>query len=75
MHIPRFFIVEAPTDTGAFSLPAEAAHHALRVLRLGLGDAIQLFDGSGQQWAGEISQIDGSRCMARLALPTTENEL
>ena len=33
-----------------FALPHEAAHHALRVLRLKRGDAVVLFDGRGGEW-------------------------
>jgi 16S rRNA (uracil1498-N3)-methyltransferase len=32
------------------ALPPEAAHHALRVLRLRAGDAVVLFDGRGGEW-------------------------
>lgn len=38
-------------------LPAAAAHHATRVLRLAGGDAITLFDGRGGEYAARILQI------------------
>ena len=42
------FLVEEPVAPGtAVELPERAAHHALRVLRLRDGDAIELFDGRG----------------------------
>jgi len=38
-------------------LPDEAAHHAARVLRLGAGDALTLFDGSGGEYEARIVAI------------------
>ena len=52
---PRFF-VDAPLAVSAapVPLPAAVAHHATRVLRLGAGDPLVLFDGSG----GENHETD-----------------
>ena len=47
---PRFFC-PFPLHPGAtVELAAEAAHHALKVLRVGAGDTAILFDGRGGQW-------------------------
>ena len=50
--------VNLPAGTLAYGalvdLPPEAAHHALRVLRMREGDALTLFDGSGGEWRAEI---------------------
>ena len=35
-------------------LPAEAAHHATKVLRMAEGDAVMLFDGRGGEWHGRL---------------------
>ncbi len=35
-------------------LPAEAAHHAMRVLRLNEGDPVMLFDGRGGEWFARL---------------------
>ncbi|MBX7201169.1 MAG: 16S rRNA (uracil(1498)-N(3))-methyltransferase [Rhodospirillaceae bacterium] len=52
--IPRFFC-PFPLHPGAtVELPAEAAHHALRVLRIGPGDAAELFDGRGGCWRATL---------------------
>lgn len=57
--IPRFFCNE-PMRVGAkFELPQEVAHHAVRVLRLGLGDTIVLFDGSGGEFRASL--LEGGR--------------
>jgi 16S rRNA (uracil1498-N3)-methyltransferase len=47
-------------------LPAAAAHHALRVLRLGEGDPIALFCGHGGQYAARLDAARGSSAQARL---------
>lgn len=44
-----------PLHPGAtVQLPDDAAHHALRVLRVGAGDTAILFDGSGGQWLATL---------------------
>ena len=49
-----------PTS-GLFELPPAAAHHAHRVLRLRVGDAIQIFDGEGHACNAAINTISGKR--------------
>jgi len=52
--IPRFFC-PFPLHPGAtVELAAEAAHHALKVLRVGAGDTAILFDGLGGQWQATL---------------------
>lgn len=42
-------------------MPADAAHHASRVLRLREGDAVQMFDGQGCECHGVISDLAGKQ--------------
>lgn len=42
-------------------MPADAAHHASRVLRLREGDAVQIFDGIGHECHGIIDSISGKQ--------------
>ncbi len=52
--IPRFFC-PFPLHPGAHvELGADAAHHALKVLRVGAGDTAILFDGRGGQWRATL---------------------
>ena len=52
--IPRFFC-PFPLHPGAtVELAVEAAHHALKVLRIGAGDTAILFDGRGGQWRATL---------------------
>ena len=53
--IPRFFC-PFPLHPGAtVELAATAAHHALKVLRVGAGDTAILFDGRGGQWLATLN--------------------
>jgi 16S rRNA (uracil1498-N3)-methyltransferase len=51
---PRFFCPVSLAAGQTIDLPPQAAHHALRVLRLGPGDELVLFDGSGGEWSGRL---------------------
>ena len=52
--IPRFFC-PFPLHPGAHvELGTDAAHHALKVLRVGAGDTAILFDGRGGQWRATL---------------------
>ena len=67
------FYIEMPSNGDASLLPEEAKH-ALRVLRLGIGDGVCAMDGAGRRWRGEIAQIDGNRVSVRLQEPLPDNE-
>jgi 16S rRNA (uracil1498-N3)-methyltransferase len=52
----RFFCPKPLAPNSLAELPAAAAHHALRVLRLSVGDAVTLFNGEGGEFSGEIAE-------------------
>lgn len=56
MRLSRFFI-DAPLSLGMQQLPDAPAHYIGRVLRLAPGAAVQLFDGSGQEYRGELVEV------------------
>ncbi|HEY5365520.1 MAG TPA: 16S rRNA (uracil(1498)-N(3))-methyltransferase [Casimicrobiaceae bacterium] len=59
MNAPRFFFPHAGLAAGIeVELPQPAAHHALRVLRLAIGDALTLFDGCGGEYAARLVHAD-----------------
>ena len=61
--------VEGPLMAGVdFALPASAARHA-QVLRLQPGDPLTLFDGSGQDWPGEVLSMGRSEVLVRIGAP------
>lgn len=52
----RFFCPQPLVPNSLAELPSAAAHHALRVLRLGAGDAVTLFNGEGGEYPGRIAE-------------------
>jgi 16S rRNA (uracil1498-N3)-methyltransferase len=56
MRLSRFFI-DAPLSLGQHELPEAQAHYIGRVLRHAVGDAVQLFDGSGQEFLGKLIEV------------------
>ncbi len=65
MSPPRFF-VDAPLAGGqTVALPADVAHHALRVLRLRHGAPMVLFDGRGGEYAASL-RVEGDAALARV---------
>lgn len=56
MRLSRFFI-DASLSLGRFELPEAQAHYIGRVLRLSAGAAVQLFDGSGREYIGELLEV------------------
>lgn len=78
MSVPRFFM-EAPLaadDVGReIDLPHAPAHHALRVLRLGVGDALTLFTGAGGEFAATLVRADKRSAAVRIdAFESVERE-
>ncbi|WPC04864.1 16S rRNA (uracil(1498)-N(3))-methyltransferase [Pseudomonas benzenivorans] len=56
MRLSRFF-VDTPLSLGQHQLPETQAHYIGRVLRHTAGDAVQLFDGSGQEYLGSLIEV------------------
>ncbi len=72
--ISRFFCPFPLAAGASVALPDEAAHHALRVLRLSPGDAVVVFNGDGTAWPGTIEAVK-PKVMVRLgAAGETEAE-
>lgn len=66
MRVIRLF-VDVPLQAGReLALPPEAAQHALRVLRLGVGDHVVLFNGHGAQYASRLTAVDRDTARARV---------
>jgi 16S rRNA (uracil1498-N3)-methyltransferase len=59
--MPRFYCPPPLPPSGTFDLPPDAAHHAVRVLRLREGEQVQVFDGLGNERHGSITEIVGKR--------------
>jgi len=58
---PRFYM-DAPLRAGStVTLPEEAAHHAVHVLRLETGEAVALFNGRGGEYAARVASMQKLR--------------
>ena len=61
IHVPP------PLATGSdVTLPAQAAEHLTRVLRMSAGAAVTLFDGSGGEYSATLNTYSGRRVTARV---------
>jgi 16S rRNA (uracil1498-N3)-methyltransferase len=57
----------APDLSGAtYTLPEDESKHAVRVLRLGSGDAVVLVNGRGGVYAAEVADANPKRCQLRI---------
>ncbi len=65
MMNPRFFCPDGLLPDSDMALPAAVAHHAERVLRLAVGEAVTLFDGRGGECAATLLAL-GRQPLARL---------
>lgn len=58
MRIPRFYFPDSLALGARVALPQDAAHHAVRVLRLGENDPVRLFNGDGCEYRAKIVRCD-----------------
>ena len=63
--MPRFFVDRAP-ENGVLTLVGEDAHHAGRVLRLRIGEALTLCDGKGTDYDCAVESIDKDVVVCRV---------
>jgi 16S rRNA (uracil1498-N3)-methyltransferase len=61
-----FFAKRIDPDCGYVQLSPEASHHLEHVLRLRAGDRIEIRDGLGNVWEGEVSELNRGRVSVRL---------
>ena len=67
MH--RFFVQDIAPDAVDVVITGEEAVHLNRVLRLGRGDLIEVWDGQGRSYTAQITQSDEAKSRARLLTP------
>jgi 16S rRNA (uracil1498-N3)-methyltransferase len=53
---PRFHVPELTATAERVELPEDEAEHLVRVLRLGVGDEVDVFNGRGGLWRAEVVQ-------------------
>jgi 16S rRNA (uracil1498-N3)-methyltransferase len=52
--VHRFFAPALDAGDDAVTLPRDEAEHLTRVLRLGVGDEVSVFDGRGHEWTARV---------------------
>lgn len=60
----RFFVPQDAIRDGIANLPPDQAHHLRDVLRLGSGEIVEIFDGAGRGYVGEVD-LTGSGISVR----------
>lgn len=72
--MPAFYL-EGPAEVGAVvPLPKDEAKHALRVLRMSVGDELCALDGCGGRYAAVLESASGDSAMVRLTEELPGNE-
>lgn len=71
--LPRCFAPAAAAGH-VVTLTADDAHHLTRVLRVGVGDLVGLFDGTGGEWIGRVraTRPEATVEIVDVAVPTAE---
>lgn len=69
MPLPRFLVPHAAPAAGAIALPAGEARHLTRVLRLGVGDVVRVFDGAGAEWTAHVTTAERDDVRVELREP------
>ncbi len=78
MSAARFYCPSPFLEGTRLELSKPAAHHAHRVLRLRMNDAVQIFDGAGNAYDAKIFEINGKRVVLhelQACLQETESPL
>ncbi|MFP5378472.1 MAG: RsmE family RNA methyltransferase [Vicinamibacteria bacterium] len=65
----RVLVPDLDAATLVASLPEDETHHLVRVLRLGAGDTVRVFDGRGREWDAVVEAVAGRHARVRLGAP------
>ena len=71
----RFYVPDLPGLDLPVELSAEEASHLTRVLRLGVGDTVSVFDGRGAEYLAQVVRVAQARVVVRpyrAVVPTPE---
>jgi len=79
MRIPRIYVPQPLRPGREVELPVQAGEHIARVLRLDAGHPLRLFNGDGDEYAGELASLAKRSVKARVlqsaASPDRESPL
>lgn len=62
-----FYVPELSGNSSVNELPEEEAQHAIRVLRMEMGDEMMLMDGQGTFYRAVVTEATKKRCLYRIA--------
>jgi 16S rRNA (uracil1498-N3)-methyltransferase len=68
---PRFHVPDLNATAERVELPEDEAEHLVRVLRFGVGDEVEVFDGRGALWRAEIVEAGKKSAAVRLIARST----
>lgn len=63
--LPRFYL-PAIDASGRGLLPEDEATHLSRVLRLGVGATVEVFDGRGGVWTGQVAEVSRNQVAVQI---------
>jgi len=70
----RFYVPRESIQNGIACLPQDQSHHLRDVLRIGAGETVEVFDGEGKGYIGEVSFNESDVSIQRLRqLPSHES--
>jgi len=70
MRLNRIYCAGPLASEASLLLPAAGAYHVARVLRMRAGAPLVVFDGKGNDYQAEITQVDGDAVTVRLGTQT-----
>jgi 16S rRNA (uracil1498-N3)-methyltransferase len=67
--LPRFLVPDLDAAHQEATLPRDEAQHLTRVLRMGVGDELTVFDGRGREFAARVHTASRQTVMVTLVAP------
>ena len=71
----RFFVPVEMWRTETVEFPSSEARHASQVLRLGVGDRVEIFDGTGRAAHAELGEVGKRAVTAKVLREWTERRV
>lgn len=68
---PRFYVPDLDAAAASVPVPDDEAEHLVRVLRLGIGAEVEVFDGCGGLWRAEVVAAGKRSASVRAIEPVT----
>ncbi len=66
----RYYVSQLSKSGGVTPLPPDESQHAIRVMRVQIGDEIILFDGSGMETSAVITDVGRRECICDASAPS-----